>query len=98
HDAPIATFSNIRATPLTTAQNVREELSQQVARPVQWARTIEYCLHSGVTVFVEIGPGQALTAMVKRITKGVTTITVGNASEVEKAMNMLREMDLVDSV
>ncbi|MBV9021966.1 MAG: ACP S-malonyltransferase [Ktedonobacteraceae bacterium] len=98
HDVPIATFSNIRATPLTTPQSIREELSQQVAKPVQWARTIEYCLHNGVNVFLEIGSGQALTAMVKRITKGVTTITVGNASEVEKAMNMLREMDLVDSV
>lgn len=97
-NASIPTIANISATPLTTAQSIREELSHQLAAPVQWIRTIEYCIQAGVTVFLEIGPGQTLTAMVKRIAKGGTTLAVGSAPEIEKAVALLREMNLVHGV
>ena len=64
-------------TALITAQDIRQELTQQIASSVQWVRTIEYMVNAGVTVFIEIGVGQTLTGMVKRIAKGVTTLTIG---------------------
>lgn len=98
HDAAIPVISNIQATPLTAASALQEELSKQVAAPVQWIRTIEYLHGAGVTVFIEIGPGQALTGMVKRIVKGVTTLNIGNMVELEKAVATVREMGLLLSV
>jgi [acyl-carrier-protein] S-malonyltransferase len=90
-DASIPVIGNISATPLTTVQAIRDELEHQVAAPVQWIRTIEFMAQAGVTLFIEIGPGQALTGMVKRIVKGATTLSIANARELEKAVNIVRE-------
>jgi [acyl-carrier-protein] S-malonyltransferase len=97
-DASIPIISNIYATPLIEAQTIREELAQQIASPVQWIRSIEYLASAGVTVFIEIGPGQALTGMVKRIIKGAATVTISNMVDIEKATTTLREMGLVHEV
>ena len=98
HDATIPVIGNIGGTALVTAQDIRQELTQQIASSVQWVHTIEYMVNAGVTVFIEIGPGQTLTGMVKRIAKGVTTLTIGTSAEIEKAVNLMREMGLVHSV
>jgi [acyl-carrier-protein] S-malonyltransferase len=49
-------------------------------------------MNAGVTIFLEIGPGQALTGMVKRIAKGVTTLNVSNAVDIANVAETLREM------
>jgi [acyl-carrier-protein] S-malonyltransferase len=98
HDATIPIVSNISAEPLTDAQTLREELPLQVASSVQWTRSIEYMVSQGVTTFIEIGPGQALTGMVKRIAKGVTTINIGNAEEIVKAATFVRDAGLLHAV
>ena len=97
-DKSIPIISNIHATPLHEAQAIREELALQIAAPVQWIRTIEYLVDAGVTTFLEIGPGQALTGMVKRIAKGVTTLNVSSAADIEKVIGTFREMGLVVGV
>jgi [acyl-carrier-protein] S-malonyltransferase len=98
HDAALPIISNITATPLTKAEDLRSELSEQLAAPVQWIRTIEYLSSAGSTTFIEIGPGQALTGMIKRIVKGARMINIGNVAEVEKAVALVREMGLSSSV
>jgi [acyl-carrier-protein] S-malonyltransferase len=96
--ARIPIISNISAQPLTAAQDIREELSTQVASPVQWTHSIEYLVQAGVTVFIEIGPGQALTGMLKRITKGVTSVSISNMADIAKASASVREFGLLDEV
>ena len=98
HEAAIPVIGNIDAKPLTDVQAIREELAQQIATSVQWIRTIDYLVNAGVTTFVEIGPGQALTGMVKRIAKGVTTMNVSSAVDIEKTVVIIREMGLVVGV
>jgi [acyl-carrier-protein] S-malonyltransferase len=98
HDATIPIIGNIHATPLIGAQAIRNELTQQIAAPVQWIQTIEYLVNAGVTVFIEIGPGQALSGMVKRIAKGVTTLNVSNTADIEKVIGTIREMGLAVEV
>lgn len=93
-DVTIPIIGNIQATPLTKAQQLRDELAHQVAASVQWISTIEYLAQHGVSVFIEIGPGQALTGMVKRIIKGATTLTVGSVAEIQKTVAQLGEMGI----
>jgi len=97
-DARIPIISNITAQPLTGAQDIREELAEQISSSVQWIRTIEYLVQTGVSVFIEIGPGQALTGMIKRISKGVTAVTISSMADIEKASATLREMGLLDEI
>jgi [acyl-carrier-protein] S-malonyltransferase len=97
-DASIPIISNITATPLTQATDIEHELPEQIASCVQWTHSIEYMANAGVTTFIEIGPGQALTGMVKRIVKGVTMLNISNAAELEKVVGHVREMGLVRDV
>src|SRR5207244_10848285 len=90
HDASLPVISNITAAPLTEEQAIRSELAQQIAAPVEWTRTIEYLAAVGITFFIEIGPGQALTGMVKRIAEGVTIINISNAPDIDKAVTSIR--------
>ncbi|WP_338255130.1 ACP S-malonyltransferase [Dictyobacter halimunensis] len=90
-DATYPIISNITAQPITSASDLRSELSQQIAESVQWTRTIEYLASQGVKVFFEIGPGQALAGMIKRITKDVDIINIGSVEEIEKAVARVKE-------
>ena len=89
-NATIPLVSNISATPVTEAAALRAELARQIVSPVQWIKTIEYLAAQGVTLFVEIGPGQVLSGLVKRIVKGATTLNIGAAVEVERVGDELR--------
>jgi [acyl-carrier-protein] S-malonyltransferase len=88
-DARIPVISNISAGPLTTAADLQAELARQIVSPVQWTKTVEFLVGQGVSTFVEIGPGQVLTGLVKRIAKGVTTLTIGAAADIERVGDAL---------
>ncbi len=65
-DPPVV--SSISAKLLTRAEEVRQELSDQLVSAVQWARCVLTMANQGAGAFVEIGPGRALSKMVRRIT------------------------------
>ena len=46
---------------------IRLSLEQQLYKPVRWADTVRSMLASGVTTFVECGPGKVLTSLNRRI-------------------------------
>ncbi len=88
--APIV--ANITAQPLTRAADLRAELAAQIAAPVQWTRTIQWlAAEGGVTTFVELGAGQVLAGLIKRIVKGATVLTVGTTAEATAAAAALRD-------
>ncbi len=81
-DAVIPIISNITATPLSAADDIRGELASQIVSPVQWTRSIEWLAAQGVSLFVEIGAGQVLSGLVKRIARDATTLSVSTAADV----------------
>jgi [acyl-carrier-protein] S-malonyltransferase len=84
-DPRIPIIGNCEGKPLTTARAIKDELEQQVASAVQWQRSVEYMLRAGVSTFVEIGPGRALTGLIRRIARGASVRNVGDASAIEGA-------------
>jgi [acyl-carrier-protein] S-malonyltransferase len=48
---------------------IRQSLREQLFKPVRWADTVRAMISSGVTTFVECGPGKVLTSLGKRIEK-----------------------------
>lgn len=91
HDAQVPVVANITAEPITLAGDVRSELAQQIAAPVQWTRSITYLAEQGVTTFVEFGAGQVLAGLIKRIVKGTTILSVGSEADVIPIAGQLRE-------
>ncbi len=84
-DAAIPLISNISALPITEAAGFQTELARQIVSPVLWTKTVEFLSAQGVSTFVEIGPGQVLAGLVKRIVKGATTLNISTAADIERA-------------
>jgi len=77
-DPAIPVIANMTASPLTTVDEVKAELINQLTNPVQWQRSIEYMVAQGVDTFIEMGPGKVLTGLIKRINKDVTTRNIND--------------------
>ena len=75
-DPAIPIVANTTALPITTAEAVKAELSNQLCNCVRWQRSVEYMIENGVSTFIEIGPGQVLSGLIKRINKEVKAISM----------------------
>lgn len=77
-------IANCTGKPLTSAEDVKQELISQVCSCVQWKRSIDYMVGSGVSDFIEVGPGKALSGMVRRISRDATITSVGDMESILK--------------
>ncbi len=82
HDPQIPVVGNCDAKPLETAEDVKRELISQICGCVQWKRTVDYMIDSGVNEFIEVGPGKALSGMVKRISRRSQITAVGDLESI----------------
>ena len=82
----IPIIANTTAQPKSTAAEMRQEILQQICGCVRWQSSIEYMIDAGVDTFIEIGPGQVLAGLIKRINNEVRVININNADSVA-AMN-----------
>jgi [acyl-carrier-protein] S-malonyltransferase len=74
---------NISARPLATVDEIRDELTGQLTWPVRWTASILAMVDQGVTHFVEVGPKDVLTGLVKRIDPNVQASSVSDAAGVQ---------------
>lgn len=63
----ISVVCNVDVAINTAPQDIRSALIRQLYNPVRWIETIELLRSRGVDTFVECGPGQVLSGLVKRI-------------------------------
>ena len=65
----VPVIGNVSAGPLTTADAIRAELKAQLTAAVRWTESMQYLLTQGVTLFSEVGPGDVLTKLMRRINR-----------------------------
>ncbi len=82
-DLWFAVVSNVDASPIGTATAVRNALLRQVASPVRWVESVQKMISMGVKRFVEIGPGNVLTGLIKRIDASVELVNVSDVASIE---------------
>ena len=75
-------IANMSAQPIQNVDDIRAELIAQLTGSVRWTESMQHALTAGVTHFVEIGPGDALTGMIKRIDRRATRLNVNDPSGV----------------
>ncbi|SNZ09033.1 [acyl-carrier-protein] S-malonyltransferase [Persephonella hydrogeniphila] len=83
-DAKIPVISNITATPIKEADEIKKELGKHFYSPVRWVQSVEFMAKNGVDTFVEIGPKKVLTGLIRRIVKGVNLINVQTLEDIQK--------------
>ncbi len=74
-DASIPIVANTTAEPVTAGGALKEELLQQLCHSVLWQKSVETMISGGVVELVEIGPGQVLTGLIKRISRDVRAVS-----------------------
>jgi len=67
---------NVSAQPSCDPDEIKRELMVQVTSPVRWSDSVKTMVELGCTIFVELGPGQVLSGLVKRTAKDVTVLNV----------------------
>jgi len=82
-DLWIALVSNVDASPIGTATAVRNALVRQVVSPVRWVEGVQKMISMGVRHFVEVGPGNVLTGLIKRIDSSVQLTNVSDVKSIE---------------
>ncbi|MEL6673177.1 MAG: ACP S-malonyltransferase [Bacteroidota bacterium] len=66
-DAKLPVYQNVDALPHTDKAEIKANLLQQLTSSVRWTQTMQNMLAAGATEFVEVGPGKALSGMLKKI-------------------------------
>ena len=75
---------NVDAKPRERGVDAIEALVAQVSSPVRWEAVVRRLASEGVTTYVEVGPGTALSGMVRRIHKEATVANIGAPEDLEK--------------
>jgi [acyl-carrier-protein] S-malonyltransferase len=81
---PTAPFMSTVTARIETARRMGPLLVEQLTAPVRFTQAAQALLREGVQTYVEIGPGNVLSGLVKRIDRSVKTVSVSTPSEVDE--------------
>lgn len=77
-------YTNVTAKPVDTITEIKTMLYEQITAPVRWEETIRNMINDGIEEFYEIGPGNVLQGLVKRINPDVKRFGIDKFEDVEK--------------
>jgi len=81
----IPVVANITGQILTSADDIRKELADHILKPVQWTSSVVEMVARGSAEFLEIGPGQVLSGLIRRISQDAHVVTL-NDREVARVL------------
>jgi [acyl-carrier-protein] S-malonyltransferase len=76
----VPVVTNVDAAAVSDAAGLRERLGRQMVSAVHWAESVERLVALGAEVLVEVGPGEVLTGLARRIAPGVRALSVASLS------------------
>jgi len=85
-DATIPVIANVTAEPVVQSDVIRDLLVQQVYSPVLWEDCINRMIAEGVDTFLEVGSGNVLTGLMKKINKEVQCYTLDSLEAIHTYM------------
>jgi [acyl-carrier-protein] S-malonyltransferase len=83
-DARLPVISNITTRPVVAADDLRADLRLQLTCRVRWTETIQFLRAKAVTTFLELGSGNVLIGLLKRIDEGAARWALGTPDDFEK--------------
>jgi [acyl-carrier-protein] S-malonyltransferase len=87
-DFPV--YANVDAKPVTDSPTARQRLLVQLSEPVRWTQEIAaIAARFPEALYVELGPGNVLGGLVKKIAPGVRTATCGTVADIDQVTTLL---------
>jgi [acyl-carrier-protein] S-malonyltransferase len=77
-------IANVTAAPMSDPNDLRVELPAQLTSPVRWTESVRHLLGAGITTFIEVGPKDVLTTLLKRIDPAARGFPLGTPEELDK--------------
>ena len=87
----IPLVTNVDAQAITTGEEARDALIRQVTAPVRWLDSVREMIESGVTVFLEVGPGRVLSGLLRQIDRSVRVFNVEDSATLSSTMEKLAQ-------
>ena len=87
----IQIINNVFADIENKPQKIKENLVKQIHATVKWRESIEFMKKNNIKNFIEIGPGKALTGMVKRTVKDVNCFSINSLDDIKNLTNELKK-------
>jgi [acyl-carrier-protein] S-malonyltransferase len=88
----IPLITNVDAEAITTGDEAREALIRQVTSPVRWLDSVHEMIESGVTIFVEVGPGKVLSGLMRQIDRSVRCLNVEDAASLQATIDKIAQL------
>lgn len=66
-------YQNVNAKPETDPDRIKKNLIAQLTSPVRWTQTVENMIADGANLFIEVGPGNVLQGLVKKVDRKMET-------------------------
>ncbi len=90
NDARIPVVANVTAQKVTDAQQIKNLLVEQAAKPVRWVECVQTMAQAGVDLFIEVGPGKVLSGLSKKIAKDINVLNVEDVASLQKALDYFK--------
>lgn len=90
-DAETPVITNVTAEPVRESRQISERLIEQLYSPVRWVESIEKMESLGVDTYVEIGPGNVLSGLVKKVNRRANIFQVNSVESFETTVAALKE-------
>ncbi len=86
----VPVVANVSARPGGSISEIKDLLTRQVTGTVRWTESMQWLVAQGFTRFIELGPGNVLAGLMKRINKDVEVISVNDCATLDAAVIKLR--------
>ncbi|MCY4185516.1 MAG: ACP S-malonyltransferase [Rhodobacteraceae bacterium] len=86
----IPIVANVTAQPVIDADEIRSNLIKQVTATVRWHESINHLSREQVTNAFELGSGNVLTGLVRRINRNIKCVPVGNSQQVKSVLERMK--------
>ena len=91
NDPLIEIINNVTAKAEKKSEVIKDLLIDQIFSTVKWRESLLYMSNSGITNFLEIGPGKALTGMTKRTIKNANCFSINSIDDIKNFHNELQK-------
>ncbi len=90
-DLKFPVVENVSGEFSDKGERVRAALTEQVSKPVRWAKSVENLIIEGVDTFVEVGAGKVLSGLVKQINRDVRSLNVENSESLRSSLQIVTD-------
>jgi [acyl-carrier-protein] S-malonyltransferase len=85
----IPVVKNIDGQPTTSAEASRAALVNQVTGAVQWVKSMQMLIASGVDAFIEVGPGKVLCGLMRQIDRSKSCMNIEDEASLQKTISAI---------